>query len=97
KYLKNRGAEGFLCDGAGMSLLVQDEEIVLKETLEGYINIFCMGDSARGVTLKNLKYELEDAELTDDFPLGVSNEFIGKPASISVKQGTLLVMIDLAE
>ncbi|MCD7738330.1 MAG: thiamine diphosphokinase [Lachnospiraceae bacterium] len=97
KYLKNRGAEGFLCDGNGMSLLVQDEEIALKETLEGYINIFCMGDSAQGVTLKNLKYELEDVDLSDDFPLGISNEFIGKSASISVKQGTLLVMIDWVE
>ncbi len=97
KYLKNRGAEGFLCDGNGMSFLVQDEEITLKDSLEGYVNLFCMGDEAQGVTVRNLKYELTDAELTDDFPLGISNEFIGKPAIISVKQGTLLVMIDWVE
>ncbi|MCD8327096.1 MAG: thiamine diphosphokinase [Lachnospiraceae bacterium] len=97
KYLKNRGAEGFICDGSSMYLLVQDEEIALKETLEGYVNIFCMGDSARGVTVRNLKYELNGVELTDDFPLGISNEFIGKSATISVEEGTLLVMIDWAE
>ncbi|MCD7807089.1 MAG: thiamine diphosphokinase [Lachnospiraceae bacterium] len=97
KYLKNRNAEGFICDGGSMYLLVQEEEIALKETLEGYINIFCMGDEALGVTVQNLKYEMKDVDLTDDFPLGISNEFIGKPATISVKQGTLLVMIDWVE
>jgi thiamine pyrophosphokinase len=43
------------------------------------------------VYLKNLKYELHDALLTNDFPLGVSNEFIGKESSILVRSGTLLV------
>ena len=97
KYLKNRSAEGFIWDGSSMYLMVQDEEIALQETLEGYVNIFCMGDEALGVTVQNLKYELKDVNLTDDFPIGISNEFIGKPAIISVKQGTLLVMIDWVE
>ncbi len=40
---------------------------------------------------RGLKYPLDHAELTSDFPLGVSNEFVGLPARISVEEGSLLV------
>ena len=38
------------------------------------------------------KYELSDVELTNDFPIGVSNEFAGKPVEITVKKGALLII-----
>ena len=51
-----------------------------------------MGERAQGVTLKGLKYELTDALITNSFPVGVSNEFIGKEAEITVRDGTLLIL-----
>ena len=42
--------------------------------------------------LTGLYYPLEDAVLTSGFPLGVSNQFTGGAASVSVREGTLLVM-----
>jgi len=39
-------------------------------------------------------YHVEDAVLTNSFPIGVSNEFIGKTAVISVKAGTLLAICE---
>ena len=44
------------------------------------------------MTIRHMKYELDRAEVTNDFPVGVSNEFIGEPASITVENGTLLVI-----
>ena len=41
-----------------------------------------------------MKYELEGAELTNRFPLGVSNEFLGVPSSVTVEKGTLLVVFN---
>ena len=38
--------------------------------------------------------KLRDAVLTSAFPLGVSNRFTGRPAAVSVREGTLLVMWD---
>lgn len=67
--------------------------LALSARDRGMISVFCMGDKAQGVTLKGLKYTLDDAGLTGSFPLGVSNEFIGDPASIEVKKGCLLVVI----
>ena len=50
------------------------------------------GTAAAGVTLEGLYYPLHEAVLTSAFPLGVSNQFTGVPASVTVRDGTLLVM-----
>lgn len=56
------------------------------------VSIFCHGDKAEGVTLKGLKYTLDNAVLTCDYPLGTSNEHTAAPAEISVQNGTLLIV-----
>ena len=58
----------------------------------GFLSLFSLGERAEGVTIRHMKYELDRAEVTNDFPVGVSNEFIGEPASITVEKGTLLVI-----
>lgn len=57
------------------------------------ISIFAMDRIVRGVTLSGLRYPLEEAELTNTFPLGVSNEFAADKAVVSVKEGMLLVVL----
>ena len=47
---------------------------------------------AMGIDIKGLSYTTKDATLKFDFPLGVSNEFTGKKAEISVKEGTIIVI-----
>ena len=37
-------------------------------------------------------YNLTDGELVNDFPLGVSNEFAAEEATVSIREGTLLIM-----
>lgn len=58
------------------------------------ISVFSLSDRSEGVTIKGLKYQLQDAELTSGFPLGVSNEFTGEKAEISLKKGVLLVITE---
>lgn len=55
------------------------------------LSVFCQGDRAEGVLLRGVKYPLKDAVLQGDIPLGVSNEFSGGDAQISVRRGTLLI------
>ena len=57
------------------------------------LSVFCWGEPAQGITLEGLKYLLRGATLTCDVPRGVSNEFLGGPARITVEQGTLVVMV----
>lgn len=60
----------------------------------GYLSVFSHTDRCSGVTLRGLKYQLENAELTNGFPLGVSNEFIGKESTVTVGSGTVILIYD---
>lgn len=75
-----------------MLTVIRDSSLNFDSACTGYVSVFSISDKSTGVSLKHLKYELTDAELTNSFPLGVSNEFIGEPGRISVKDGALLVV-----
>ncbi|MGN0714793.1 MAG: thiamine diphosphokinase, partial [Anaerovoracaceae bacterium] len=97
-WLARRGMTGWMTDGRVWVTAIcgdgaKSGRLALPARDRGMISVFCMGDTAQGVTLKGLKYTLDGAQLTGSFPLGVSNEFIGDPASIEVKKGCLLVVI----
>lgn len=90
--LAKRGGQGVLIGVDSWYRVISNGTYRIEEGLEGYLSVFCLGDRASGVTEKGLKYELEDAELTMEFPLGVSNELTGKEGYISVKEGSLLLI-----
>lgn len=92
-FLKNADARAYIWDGCMMMTVIQEESISFRQEMEGVLSVFAVGGTAKGVSEKGLKYELEDALLQPDFPVGISNEFIGKKAEISVAEGTLLVMV----
>ncbi len=95
QFLKDNGAKGYLMDGTGMVLLVQDETVCFQEGLEGYLSLFSMGEQAEGVTLEGLKYPLKDYTVKNSYPIGISNEFLeGQAARVTVKKGTLLIIIN---
>ena len=92
-YLKNRGAVGYLVDGTGMMLVIQNEAVHFQKSLEGYMSLFSLGKEAKGVTIRGMKYPLEGYTLTNDYPIGISNEFIGEESTIEVEDGELVCMI----
>ena len=94
QYFADHGATGTLVGKTQLVTLVQNNKITLPARNAGTVSVFCMGKDALGVTIKGLKYALENGTLTAGFPLGVSNHFIGQPAEISVKDGSLLVIYD---
>lgn len=94
QFLADRGAKGWLVGQKYIVTVVKNEEIIFGEAAAGILSVFCMGGDAEGVTLENLYYPMENGVLTAGFPLGVSNQFVGKPARIRVERGSLLVMWD---
>ena len=92
RFLAEHGATGRLVGDGWNVTLLQNAALRFPASAAGWLSVFVSGDTARGVTLRGLKYELTDAALTCAMPLGVSNEFLGKEARISVLDGALFVL-----
>ena len=93
-YLKEHNAVGYLMDGTGMILVAKEEEISFQESLEGYMSLFSMGDQAM-VSIENMKYSLKEQEVTNSFPIGISNEFIlGKKGKVTVHKGAVVMIVN---
>ena len=61
-----------------------------------FFSLLSLAGTARGITIRNAKYPLENAEITPDYQYGVSNEVLpGRTAEITVTDGRLLVIADL--
>lgn len=94
-YLKEHNAVGYLMDGTGMILVAKEEAVSFRETLEGYLSVFSLSDSCN-LSLDGLKYCLKEKELTNAYPLGISNEFLeGEKATVTVHKGAALLVLNL--
>ena len=77
-----------------MLMVAENETIHFHRGNSGMISVFSLSDISRGVTLKGLMYNMNCGTLTNDFPLGASNEFIiDEEAEITVEDGTLLITV----
>ena len=94
QFLADHGAKGYLIGNTHMVTVVKNGSISFPATATGIISVFCMGSDAHGVTIEGLHYSLEKGTLSAGFPLGVSNHFVGKPATIEVEDGSLLVIYE---
>lgn len=93
--LTDRGYTAVFADGEWGLAGISKRELHFSKGASGRISVLSLTDVSDGVTIKGLKYELDNAELTSCITLGVSNEFIGEKASIGVKNGVLCVFTRL--
>lgn len=91
-FLARRNASGWLLGDGLAATALRSGSLSFGPEHRGTISIFCAGADARGVDLQGLYYPLRDAVLTSGFPLGVSNQFTGAPARVSVRDGELLIL-----
>ena len=91
-YLARHGAVGYLVGPDAVAAAVTEGVLTFPASLEGWVGVFCPDGEARGVNIEGLYYSLREGTLTSGFPLGASNHFTGEAASVSVEEGTLLVM-----
>lgn len=94
QFLADRGATAYLVGKQQTVTVLKNGTLRFAENAAGYLSVFCMGSDAEGINLSGVKYTLTDGMLTAGFPLGVSNQFVGTAASITVRDGSLLVIYD---
>lgn len=95
-FLKHHGAVGYIMDGGGMMLVIENESVSFRKEMEGYLSVFSLGKEAKDVTIKGMKYTLDGYTMTNDYPIGISNEFIGETAEIAVEDGQLVLIVSWA-
>lgn len=91
-YLAENGMRGYLFDRDAVMTALTDDTMQFGAGAEGSISVFSLSEKSCGVFLNNLKYPLTDATVTHTFPIGVSNAFTGMKSTVTVKNGTLLVI-----
>jgi len=90
--LAQKGMQGFLFGEKEVMTVIRNSSVSFDKNASGYISVFTLDTVSRGVSEKGLKYELDDYTMDNSYPIGVSNEFTGKESSVSVKDGTLLII-----
>ena len=91
-FLAKQGKRGFLYDTSMVVTAVTEGEVRFPAGAKGGVGVFAAEGTAQGVTIKGLKYTLDNAVLTADFPVGASNSFTGEESVVAVKKGTLYVV-----
>lgn len=91
RMLLEAGVAGILADEHNEIRMI-NKSIKLTKEKDARISLVPVGGKATGVTTEGLYYPLEDATLEFGTTWGVSNEFAEETASVTIKEGLLLVI-----
>ncbi len=91
-YLKNRGFAGLLVKNRKKFVVLKNEKMVFSKKNKGFFSVFSLSEKSKNVSIKNLKYTVENITLDNEFALGIDNEYIGLSPEVEVKNGILLVV-----
>lgn len=91
-FIAENGGRGFIFNGKEAVCVIKNSSISFSEKERGIISVFSFGCESHGVSIEGLKYNLCDYTMKPYIPIGVSNEFCGQKSTITVKDGTLIVM-----
>ena len=90
-FIAKHGAIGFLADKEEVATATC-KGMYFDSECQGFLSVFAAEGSVN-LSESGLKYEIARQTVTADFPIGVSNEFIGTDAHITVHSGTALLII----
>lgn len=95
-YLDSLGKKGKIFDDYSEMEIVSSEPTCIDDSFS-YFSLLNISGTAKGITIENAKYPLDNAEITCEYQYGVSNEVLpNKIATVSVKEGKLLLIKDRA-
>ncbi len=75
-------------------IYVLDKEMEINVKKGDIVSLFPLTSNAYGVSSFGLKYELNERNLSAESTLSLSNEAIKEKVKISVKKGTILVIVE---
>ncbi|NLY43573.1 MAG: thiamine diphosphokinase [Clostridiaceae bacterium] len=91
KMILDNKRKGMLLDEKNEIYLI-NKDIKLKGNIGDILSLLPVTPEVTGITTTGLYYGLKDAKMEFGIPYGVSNVFIEKEVSISIREGLLLVI-----
>lgn len=93
-YLHSLGLKASIIDDYSHMQIVSKEPVYIADSY-AFFSLLNITGTARGITIENAKYPLQDGEITCEYQYGISNEVLpGRKASVSVRDGMLLLIKD---
>ena len=93
-YLDALGKKGTIIDDYSEMEIVSNEPAYICDQYT-FFSLLNISGIAKGITIENAKYPLNDAEITCEYQYGVSNEVTPEmTAKVTVKEGKLLLIKD---
>ncbi len=89
EFLQNHGAEGEIVDN-NTKIRVCNKSLTVNAGCK-YFSVFAVG-TAEDVTIRGAKYNLDNAIINSHYQYGISNEVTDEFATVTVGQGTVIVM-----
>ena len=89
--LKRRGIAAELLGDSVRAFFLENESRLIPK-FKGYLSVFAYEQTAL-LSEIGVKYPLQNHQITNDFPLGVSNEITADAAEITVHSGAVLVVL----
>lgn len=90
--LHARGKEAAAVDDYSEMEIVSSLPVQIDDRY-AFFSLLNISGTAQGITIKNAKYPLQDAEITCEYQYGISNEVLpGRTAEVSVENGRLLLI-----
>ena len=93
-YLDSIGKKGIIIDDYSEMEIVSNEPAYIEDSY-AFFSLLNVSGTAKGITIENAKYLLNNAEITCEYQYGVSNEVLpGKTTKVSILEGKLLLIKD---
>ena len=93
-YLDSLSKKGVIIDDYSQMEIVSKKAALIDDSY-AFFSLLNITGVAEGVTIRNAKYPLDNAEITCEYQYAVSNEVVsGKTAEVSVQNGRLLLIKD---
>ena len=90
-FINKNKAKAKIINGNQIIEVLSNEIKEFNKEFKGYISLFSLSEESL-ININGLKYELNNHLLTNDFPLGIDNEFVGKDSKIDVIKGKVLII-----
>jgi thiamine pyrophosphokinase len=94
-FCLERGGRMWMADGKNRATITEGPALTLRRAEGAYFSLFSWTERCTGVCVENARYTLRDAILTQNTPIGGSNEFLDGPAVVRVGTGRILVIISV--